>query len=321
MAAAFDEEFDPAAPPWSTGSGEPSYLERAQLWLRTDALKGVVAAFSSDPGAALVLELFTAGDTLQLAQAMKLWSAATLDTRRGHERQMAPRVHFSAHQRQALVRAAEPLGLWASRRPTARKARAVVLGGTITANQLRTSLAASLVDAGIVSEVVVVGGARLLQPWETELFTAASAPGTTHASEIQHLSWVAQQTFGAAEPHPENYDQRRHQPGARVPLTVLEAQPSRSGHRPNTLDCYRAVERLRPYRTTILITSAIYQPYTFFLLAPYLPKTEATEIIGTRSRLARDESLTAQLIGQEIHAAIQAAAALLDDQPGNSRPQ
>jgi hypothetical protein len=33
MAAAFEEEFDPAAPPWSAGPGESTYLERAQLWL------------------------------------------------------------------------------------------------------------------------------------------------------------------------------------------------------------------------------------------------------------------------------------------------
>ncbi len=109
----------------------------------------------------------------------------------------------------------------------------------------------------------------------------------------------------------ETHNQLQHSVNAHVPLTVLEAQPSRPGLRPNTLDCYRAVERLHSFQTTILITSAIYQPYTFFLLAPYLPKTEETEIIGTRSLLAGDESLNAQLVGQEIHAAIQAVAALV----------
>lgn len=309
--ATLEEEFDPAAPAWPAGPDTATYFDRAHFWLRTDALREVVAAFSGGPESAKVLELLPEGGIPQLALAMKLWSAATLDTRRGHERQLAPRVHFSANQRQTLVRAAKPLGLWVSRQPVTRNARVVILGGTVTANRLRTRLAASLVCAGIAAEIVAVGGARPLQPWETELLGASHGPESTLASEVDHLSWTAKQMPGLGGAFYERCAQQEHSADAHVPLTVLEAQPSRLGYRPNTLDCYWALQQLHSCPATIIITSAIYQPYTYFLLAPHLPKAKHTEIIGTRSLLTNDESLNAQLIGQEIHASIQAAAALL----------
>jgi hypothetical protein len=252
------------------------------------------------------------GDASAFVTAMRRWSSVTLDTREGLERQLASRVAFSEYQQRVLERAARPLGLEASRQPAANKSRIVVLGGTVTANHLRVELAAKLADTGIATEIVLVGAARLLQAWEAQAVSRLS-PDFSTFDELTHLGWVGQRGFGGVIA-PGASPRTWHLENASLPVTIVEARQNRPGTRANTLDCYRAVDQLGNPPSTLLVTSAIYQPYTFFLLAPHMSARVSTEVIGTRSRLPGDDALKAQLIGQEIHAGIQAAANAWDPQ-------
>jgi len=93
--------------------------------------------------------------------------------------------------------------------------------------------------------------------------------------------------------------------------------PSRSTQsRANTADgLIFLLERIPPTKRchTLVITSAIYAPYQFFVGAPILSSdgAEHVELVGTPTDTDGDISLLTQRIAQEIHAAVNAATTLL----------
>jgi hypothetical protein len=63
----------------------------------------------------------------------------------------------------------------------------------------------------------------------------------------------------------------------------------------------------------LIITSAIYAPYQFFVGAPIALSdgAERVELVGTPTSADGNTKLLAQRIGQEIHGALNTAAKLL----------
>jgi len=99
-------------------------------------------------------------------------------------------------------------------------------------------------------------------------------------------------------------------------LRLLVA-PSRSAHRrANTSDGLAfLLKRIPPTRRRqiLIITSAIYAPYQFFVGAPIVSSdgAEHAELVGTPTGTDGDTNLLIQRIAQEIHAALNAATKLL----------
>jgi hypothetical protein len=95
----------------------------------------------------------------------------------------------------------------------------------------------------------------------------------------------------------------------------MAAPTSDPARRANTADAVMFVAQRIPAsqrRRVLVITSAIYVPYQFLVVAPDLLVNGSSyaEMIGTPTATDGDPSLTAQRIGQEIHTAVTAAARL-----------
>jgi hypothetical protein len=123
----------------------------------------------------------------------------------------------------------------------------VVLGGTVTANELHTRLALSLADEGAeLGTVVALTADRPL--------TDAETTRTGCLTESQHLTAELGDAFGAGPPD----------------VQIVIAQPSVIGQRANTTDAIGELIRRMPGRRrrhVLAITSAIYVPYQFFVIA------------------------------------------------------
>ncbi|MGH3754990.1 MAG: hypothetical protein ACRDRP_20290 [Pseudonocardiaceae bacterium] len=99
-------------------------------------------------------------------------------------------------------------------------------------------------------------------------------------------------------------------------LRVLAAPSSSAHRRANTsdgmaflLDRIPLVQR----RHVLIITSAIYAPYQFFVGAPVVLSdgAEHVELVGTPTATDGDANLLAQRIAQEVHSAVNAATTIL----------
>ncbi|MDQ4032539.1 MAG: hypothetical protein M3332_09830 [Actinomycetota bacterium] len=104
-------------------------------------------------------------------------------------------------------------------------------------------------------------------------------------------------------------------------LRLLVAPSSSTQRRANTSDGLTfLLERIPPTQRCqiLIITSAIYAPYQFFVGAPIVLSDgpEHVELVGTPTSTDGDTSLLAQRIAQEIHAAMNAATTLLQASPG-----
>jgi hypothetical protein len=227
------------------------------------------------------------------------WSTRTLDTRGGGERQDASPAGYNSGQISALLEAAGPLGLLSTPPPfLPGYDLTIILGGTVTGNELRVSLARTIAASGIrLGTLVALTANRPLRP--------AEHPPAGHLTEAGHLTAALTTAFPAASPTHQTGGERAF--GSDIQVVIADS--SRPGYRANTGDAIAELTRRIPppaRRTVLAVTSAIYVPYQFFVIAPALLRagTQYAEIIGTPTAADGQGSVLAQRLGQEIHATI-----------------
>jgi hypothetical protein len=279
---------------------------------------------SSAPLRTLVRELAGAAADTWDYPALRGWSAATLDTRRGGERREAARAEWGQDWIDPLIQAARPLGLIHT--PPAQRQQydlAVVLGGATTGNRLRAALAGEIIAAGTrVERIVGLSAERRLGDRER-----ASEPDSVNdATEWRNLLRYLADTFGTLTPinQPSKSDGDRawrdhlYTTSVAQPVQLLVAPSSDPQRRTNTADAIAFLTERLPSlagSAVLVITGAIYVPYQFFAAAPGLLSADLAhvELIGTATSLAGPRPLFAQRIAQEIHAAIQSATLIACD--------
>jgi hypothetical protein len=291
--------------PWRVD--EPGEVgERAWQWLRLPALAEVLSAFFGPRLPESAAEL----------KGLEQWSARTLDTRGGRERQEPSAFRLSPMQTAVVIDSADPLGLLRSPPPTSRRYDlTIVLGGTPTANRLRTALAKELADDGVVLGRLV-GLATNRQPGDAELAAAgASYRGGVEWEDLEHsideMFGPIERTREQASDRTEGFDVWVERTGvARTSreVSIICAPSTRYGRRADTNDALRFLGTRMPETrvdNVLLVTSAIYVPYTFFVAAPLLRslRANAIEVVGTRTEVVKRTEL-AQRLAQEIHSTI-----------------
>jgi hypothetical protein len=201
-------------------------IELGVLWVISSEFRTLVDALG---GPAVV-------DVDRDLPALVEWSSRTLDTRMGAERQAAAPVTFPDSQVAALLSAAGPLGLLRTQAPILPHYDiTVVLGGTITGNELRTKLAEDFASTGIgIGQVVGLAADRAIAPGERDT--------NGHRTEAEHLDSLLTVTFGRDHPDPWNEAHARQSvepersgrggSGTRI----LTAPSSRPGRRADTED-------------------------------------------------------------------------------------
>lgn len=246
------------------------------------------------------------------------WSARTLDTRRGEERHNAPVSAWDDVLVDRVVDAATQLGLISTAAPlmTAYDST-ILLGGTALGNRLRTELACEIAATGVkLGQLVAATAQRIIEPAERR----NEALAVDETFEWQNLVASIEHSFGPAEPNQTETSGRDLEAeflAGVQPVRLMIAPPSQPRRRATTDDAIRfVVKRLEPSELgrVLLITSAIYAPYQFFVAAPRLLAHGArhVELIGTPTALGGDRRALAQRLGQEIHAAIAAATPLVE---------
>lgn len=245
----------------------------AAAWLRSPALRAVVQAFG--------------GPATTDARALAVWSATSLDTRGGRERQVVDPAAWDDATVGTLLDAASMLGLVATEPPTATAYDStLVMGGTATANRLRAAMARAILDSGVaVGEVLALGAERPLMSWERERH-----PDVRHELESLDLGDAVDAAF----------------PDRAVRLLVAPAGNGRA--RANTADAFDHLTATAPDRDVLVVTSAIYAPYTFFVAGAHVRGT--VEVVGTPTSLDGDRAALAQRFAQETHSTLSAIAAL-----------
>jgi hypothetical protein len=253
-------------------------------WLAVPALVDVVRCFSGP----------AYRGTMDDVPALVEWSRTTLDSRGDGERQAAPSSTFSREQVETLIASAGPLGLLETPPPALKQYDiAAVLGGTAVGNALRTDYITRALAAGLQCRLVVgLGGTRRLTDDERH----AEPSAMSHATEIEHLGRLLH----------ERLEGHAH-------LLTLTAPSSRPGHRADTADAIRHLVASTPpqgRRSVLGITSSVYVPYQYFVIAPRLLSagSHRVEIVGTRTSTEVDRRLLAQRLAQEIHSALVAVA-------------
>jgi hypothetical protein len=284
--------------------------EKAQAWLTSPALEHVVRALDGPP------------DAPRDRDALRRWSCATLDTRGGAERRDVAPVKWNARWAQALLEAAEPLGLISTAAPRlACYDAALVLGGATTGNRLRVELADDLVRHGVhFHELVLLGAERPLGARELADEPSSEADRT----EWRNLLRYATQEFGplgsvdseAGGAGVRAWRDQRYRSACGRAVRLLVTPSPTGDRRATTIDAIGFFLQRTPHerrRSVLIITSAIYAPYQFFSALPLLVSARAhhAELIGTPTSRDGDPALLAQRVGQETHAAIVAACAVL----------
>lgn len=313
---ASDHQYIPRA--WIS-SNQAHVARSAQCWLESADFQRCAAALGGPNQAAKDLD------------ALTRWSAGILDTRRGAERRDAIPVTWTADQIQGLISAAGPLGLLETAAPCrASYEMTVLLGGATTGNRLRTALARDLMDQGVdLGVLVAVTAERPLSDHEHASDPDSVEDRTEWANLLRNLA----DAFGslrsrvAATGGTGRAAWQDHELDTAMGrnLRVLVA-PSRNAHRrANTADGLAFLLDRIPSarrRRVLMITSAIYAPYQFFVGAPIISSdgAEHVELVGTPTSTDSDVNLLAQRIAQEIHAAVNAAATLLAEPTTLTRP-
>lgn len=306
--------YEPRRPesiPCTWMAGNPmDVLRTAQRWLESAALAQLTAALGGPNPAT------------QDLGALATWSANVLDTRRGAERRDAAPTAWTTDQVRALLSAAGPLGLLettAPRRPSYDVM--VLLGGATTGNRLRTTLARDLVNRGLdVGTLVAVTAERALSDHEHTTDPDSVADRTEWSNLLRYLADAfGPLRVGAASRGGTGNASWQDQEFSTVAVRNLRmlVAPSHSTHsRANTSDgLLFLLERIPPARRRhmLIITSAIYAPYQFFVGAPILSSggAEHVELVGTPTSTDGDTNLLVQRIAQEIHATVNTATTLL----------
>ncbi len=306
------DSHDLIAAPWVAAS--PADVRDAAVgWLTSEALATLAASL----GGPLI------GQVPRDLSALLTWTASALDTRRGDERYQAAAAHVSTETAAALIRAAGPLGLIRTAPPVLPGYDVtVVLGGTVTGNSLRVALAARLPSAGAtLGQMVALAAHRPLTGEEI----SAAPRAVAETTEWEHLFRTICDAFGVTSLDrsrhrwPSDFqtaiDQATADTKGELPLRLMSAPTSDPSRRANTADAFAFLARRIPAeqrRRVLVITSAIYVPYQFLTAAPHLLGNGSShvEVIGTPTAVNGRRGLLAQRIGQEIHAAVTAAARL-----------
>lgn len=282
-------------------------LRTAARWLESAALQRLTAALGGPSPAA------------QDLGALVRWSATILDTRRGAERRDAVPTTWTTDQIRALLSAAGPLGLLETAEPCRPSYDITILaGGATTGNRLRTALARDLLSRGVdLGILVAVTAERVLSDHEHATDPDSVADRTEWSNLLRYLADAfGPLRVGAATTGSTAWQDQEFDTAAGRNLRLLVAPSSSAHRRANTSDGLTfLLERIPPAqrRHILIITSAIYAPYQFFVGAPIVSSdgAEHVELVGTPTGTDGDTNLLAQRIAQEIHAAVSAATTLL----------
>jgi hypothetical protein len=295
-------------PPWRAQRLTPDADVRARAvdWLNSHALAQLLA----DLGGPKLQ------DAEQDIEAVATWAASRLDTRSGQERHEAPTFSFMRAQIEALLRAAVPLGLVTTPAPIGdRFDVTVLLGGTVLGNHLRTELVREVESAGIrLGQLVALSTDRPLTLSERDMLGSR-----TNTTEWEHLSATVDEVLGPVWPTtdpgdgPDRGEGWRDARMARAagPVRLMSAPSSMPGRRANTMDAIAFLCSQIPAArrgSVLVVTSAIYTPYQFFVVAPKLlgEGSELVEVIGTPTAPSSDPARQAQRLAQEINSTLQA---------------
>lgn len=294
---------------WVSGS-QVDVLRVAARWLESADLQRLTATLGGPSPAT------------QDREALLTWSARVLDTRRGAERRDVIPTTWTTDQIRGLLSTAGPLGLLQTTAPCrASYAITVLLGGATTGNRLRTALARDLASRGVdLGMLVAVTAERTLSDHEHASDPDSMEDQTEWANLLRYLA----DAFGPLQSGAVTtggtgsaaWQDRKFTTATGGNLRVLVA-PSCSAHRrANTSDGLTFLLKRIPLvrrRHVLIITSAIYAPYQFFAGAPVILSdgAEHVELVGAPTGTDGDANLLAQRIAQEIHAAVNAAAAIL----------
>jgi hypothetical protein len=298
------------APIWSAEQ-RSDVEEMAREWLSSPQLRAVASEMDA-----------ATNGKLDLA-ALTRWSAEALDTRAGGERREAPAVESPPARAAALLELARRWGMLETRGPQREIYEAtILLGGTTIGNRLRTELTRRCAEEGTKLGVLVAASAKR-RIGDSERRSDPSSTG--ESEEWENLFRNVAEIFGPLNREIEETggagvnawkDASFSSPGPEIRLLV--APPREGRARANTGDVLSFLQsRLSPHDhpRLLLVTSAIYAPYQFFVAAPALLAGHAqyVELIGTATAVgAGDQHLLAQRLAQETHAAITAAISLLD---------
>jgi hypothetical protein len=299
--------------------------ERAPIWCAerlADVEKMAREWLASPQLRAVASEMDGAADSELDPTALAQWSAEILDTRSGSERREAPAVESPPARAAALLELAKYWGMLETQGPQRDTYEAtILLGGTTTGNRLRTELAKRCAKEGTRLGVLVAASAeRRISDTERR----SDPDAVDESEEWENLLRNVAEIFGPLSPGVEETggagagswkDASFSSPGPEIRLLVAPPREGRS--RANTGDALSFLQdrlSLPDHPHLLLITSAIYAPYQFFVAAPVLlaGHAQSVELIGTATAISEDRHLLAQRLAQETHASIDAAISLLD---------
>jgi len=139
----------------------------------------------------------------------------------------------------------------------------------------------------------------------------AGAVPSAQRDEYEHLAWVLHRFSSAekrrvlgSEGEPASFDSWRievlERDGQAVAFLV-QAPSRRAGRRADTLDAVLFARRNLGTGTdrTLVVTSSIYAPYSFFLLGPHASASEPIEVLGTPTADSGQPDRQAQRFAQE----------------------
>jgi hypothetical protein len=292
--------------PW-VSSGDPDELrQRARQWVNSDALRAVLDAFGAE------------AEGPENLPRLRDWSTRHLDTRAGKERHEVQSATFTADQVRTLHEAAGPLGLLRTAAPSeAVYDLTIVLGGTVTGNEVRAGFAFGLSNPDLnLGKLVGAAGHRKLSPTERRAALDAGADSAAQEDEYEHLAWVLHRLSSAdnrrvmrSEGQPASFSswqiEALERDGKAVAYLV-RAPSRRVERRADTLDAVLFARRHLGTTAgrTLVVTSSIYTPYSFFLLGPHARASEPVEVLGTPTAHSDQPDRQAQRFAQEIHATL-----------------
>jgi hypothetical protein len=281
--------------------------------LRPERVAKIAAEWMSEPTLRNVFESFEIPELSVPSQAFTAWLTDHFDTRKGKERQEVEVANWSGGKILSLFEAAFPLGLVETAQPQyGSYDYAVIMAGTPTANRLRASYIAQLVREGLkVDTVIALGSGRKLR--DSELNTVENIVDTT---EWADLARAISDEFGGDFDPPDLIDAANSTVVASSQrILLLSAPSSDQTRRANSTDAFNyLIDQLdKKLGKALVVTSAIYAPYTFFTFVSLLGSVhlDFIEIIGTPTSLDRDAPLLAQRFAQEILSTVIAINALV----------
>jgi hypothetical protein len=297
--------------PWVSNGDTRALRQRATDWLRSAGLKNVLQAFGEQD---LSDEINDPATLIRL----RAWSKSHLDSRAGRERHEVQLIDYTPEQVRLLQAAADSLGLIRTAAPLHRTYDlTIVVGGTVTGNEIRARYAVEQQSNGVnLGKLVGAAGYRPLTPTERTAALGSDAPLVARSDEYGHLAWVLGTHMSAtgrsvlrSEGEAGSFSSSRIESldRAGVPVAFVGQAPSRRpGRRADTLDAvlFARAELGSADARTLVITSAVYAPYTFFLLAPHATPQSQIEIVGTPTARSDQLALQAQRFAQEVNSTL-----------------